>query len=149
VLMYEPSIRVPLIIYDPRVAPKQAGARPSEIALNIDLAPTMLALAGVEIPSAMQGKNLMPIVQGKSPSDWRSHFYYEHTYNTNPPRSPIAKVEGIRTERWKYTRYPDAVPVYEQLFDLESDPLEQHNLVAVSAHAEVLTKLRSRCLERE
>ena len=147
-LMYENSIRVPLIIYDPRVDSKQAGARPNEIALNIDLAPTMLALAGIEIPSAMQGKNLMPIVQGKSQPTWRSHFYYEHTYNTKPPRSPIAKVDGIRTERWKYTRYPDATPAFEQLFDLEADPLEQNNLVAVSAHAETLSKLRSQCDRR-
>ncbi len=147
-LMYENSIRVPLIIYDPRVDSKQAGARPNEIALNIDLAPTMLSLAGIEIPSAMQGKSLMPIVQGESPPDWRSCFYYEHTYNTKPPRSPIAKVEGIRTERWKYTRYPDTTPVFEQLFDLDADPLEQHNLAAVSTHAKVLNDLRSQCDSR-
>ena len=148
-LMYENSIRVPLIIHDPRVDPKQVGARRNEIALNIDLAPTMLALAGLKIPSAMQGKNLMPIVQGNPPSDWRKQFYYEHTYNTTPPREPIAKVKGIRTERWKYTRYPDATPAFEQLFDLDADPLEQNNLVAVSAHANILSQLRTHCDSRD
>ena len=146
-LMYENSIRVPLIIYDPRVDSKRAGARPGEIALNIDLAPTMLALAGLKIPAGMQGKSLMPVVRGES-TDWRSHFYYEHTYNTNPPRSPIAKVEGIRTERWKYTRYPDAEPLFEQLFDLEADPLEQTNLVTARAHAAILAQLRKDCDSR-
>ena len=144
--MYENSIRVPLIIYDPRVDSNRMGSRPSEIALNIDIAPTMLALAGIDIPSGMQGKNLMPLVQGEQ-IDWRSHFYYEHTYNTNPPRSPIAKVEGIRTEGWKYTRYPDADPVFEQLFELDTDPLEQNNLVGVNAHAKRLSELRIQCDE--
>ena len=146
-LMYENSIRVPLIIYDPRVDPKRAGSRSSEIALNIDLAPTMLALAGIEIPSTMQGANLMPIVRGEA-TDWRSRFYYEHTYNTRKPRAPIAKVEGIRTDRWKYSRYPETVPVFEQLFDLTSDPLEQTNLASSSAHADTLSKLRAQCDSR-
>ena len=143
-LMYENSIRVPLIIYDPRLDPKIAAGRRDEIALNIDLAPTMLALAGIEVPSGMQGRNLMPVVRGDS-TEWRSSFYYQHTYNTNPPRSPIAKTEGIRTKRWKYIRYPDEKPVFEQLFDLEADPLEQTNLALDQANIATLSELREEC----
>ncbi len=120
-LMYENSIRVPLIIFDPRVDPRAARGRRDEIALNIDLAPTMLSIAGLEVPASMQGRDLMPIVR-REPVAWRSHFYYQHNYNTNPPRSPIAKSEGIRDRRWKYIRYPENRPPFEQLFDLESGP---------------------------
>jgi hypothetical protein len=92
----------------------------------------------------MQGKNLMPIVK-REPNEWRSHYYYEHTYQTDPPRSPIPKTEGIRTTRWKYIRYPEVSPVYEQLFDLEMDPLEQINLASVADHEAQLKELREMC----
>ncbi len=143
-LMYENSIRVPMILYDPRVDKKLAGGRRNEMVLSIDLAPTMLALAGIIPPVSMQGKNLMPIVKRES-IEWRSHYYYEHTYQTDPPRSPIPKTEGIRTTRWKYIRYPEVNPVYEQLFDLEMDPLEQFNLASVAEHGERRQELRDMC----
>lgn len=143
-LMYENSIRVPLIIYDPRIDPSRATGRREQMALSIDLAPTMLALAGIEAPAAMQGKNLMPIVQ-QQPTQWRRSFYYQHVYNTNPPRSPIVKTEGIRTDRWKYIRYPETEPVFEQLFDLEADPLERTNLVSKAEYASQLADLRRQC----
>ena len=143
-LMYENSIRVPLIIYDPRVEANVRHQRRDEIALNIDLAKTMLSLAGIEPPAAMQGEDLMPIVRGQSPS-WRRHFYYEHVYNTNPPRAPIPVTEGIRTENWKYIRYPEASPLYEQLFDLRADPRETENLVGQEQYAERLEHLRTLC----
>ena len=112
--------------------------------LNIDLAPTMLALAGIETPASMQGKDMMPIVR-REPTLWRSHFFYQHTYNTEPPRSPIPVTEGIRTQRWKYIRYPEVSPVFEQLFDLKTDPLERTNLVSVAEHSEMLARLRTLC----
>ena len=127
--MYENSIRVPMIVYDPRIDSKVANGRRDDMVLSIDLAPTMLALAGVEIPAGMQGKNMMPLVK-QEPIDWRSQFYYQHTYQTAPPRSPIPNTEGVRTEDWKFVRYPDTEPVYEQLFDLRHDPLEQNNLAS-------------------
>ena len=143
-LMYENSIRVPLIIFDPRADPQAARGRRDEIALNIDLAPTMLSIAGLEAPASMQGRDLMPIVR-REPVAWRSHFYYQHHYNTNPPRSPIAKSEGIRDRRWKYIRYPEQQPPFEQLFDLESDPLERNNLAPLTEHVVKLAELRALC----
>ncbi len=143
-LMYENSIRVPMIIFDPRKAASGQRGRRNEMVLSIDLAPTMLAVAGVEIPATMQGQNLMALVNQES-VEWRSHFYYQHTYQTEPPRAPIPRTEGIRTERWKYIRYPDTVPVYEQLFDLNNDSLERNNLVADARYAERLTELRKKC----
>ena len=143
-LMYENSIRVPLIIYDPRADQGKSQGRRDQIALNIDLAPTILSLAGITPPEAMQGQNLMPLVHGEK-LPWRTSFFYEHTYDTNPPRSAIAQSEGIRTGRWKYIRYPKTTPIFEQLFDLENDPVEKVNLASDPRHADQLAKLRKQC----
>jgi arylsulfatase A-like enzyme len=145
-LMYEESIRVPLIIRDPRLPATVRGTRCDKMALSIDLAPTMLAMAGVPVPASMQGRDLTPLISGRA-VDWRKDWYYEHTYNTNPPRRPIAKCEGIREDAWKYTRYSETEPPYEQLFNLENDPRETRNLADDPAHAAALTRLRARCDE--
>jgi arylsulfatase A-like enzyme len=142
-LMYEESIRVPLIIRDPRLPKSRRGRRCEAMALSIDLAPTMLGLAGVSIPAAMQGRDLGPLVRGDDVA-WRDDWYYEHTY-ANPPVHRIPKTEGVRTKQWKYTRYTDFTPPYEQLFDLAADPQELKNLAGDAAHAETLTRLRARC----
>jgi len=144
-LMYEESIRVPLIIRDPRLPPSSRGRRCEAMALSIDLAPTMLGLAGVPVPAGMQGRDLRPLLRGEDVA-WRDDWYYEHTY-ANPPVHRIPKTEGVRTERWKYTRYTDFTPAYEQLFDLATDPRELQNLADDPVHAEMLKKLRVRCDE--
>lgn len=143
-IMYEDSIRVPLIVYDPRHPPRNKMERCEEMALSIDLAPTILDLAGVEIPATMQGKSLVPLVWGEA-KPWRSSWYYEHVYNTNPPRSPIVQTEGVRTKQWKYVRYPDVDPPYEQLFDLQADPPERVNLASLPVHSDRLHSFRSQC----
>jgi arylsulfatase A-like enzyme len=141
-LMYEESIRVPLVVRDPRLPAEIRGRRTSEMALGIDLAPTMLALGGVPAPESMQGRDLRPLVRGEAVA-WRDDWYYEHTY-AHPPQHPIPRTEGVQTERWKYTRYTDFDPPCEELFDLESDPGEEKNLAADPAHAGTLAGLRAR-----
>lgn len=145
-LMYDESIRVPLIVRDPRAPARLRGSVRPEMALNIDLAPAMLSLAGLPAGPGMQGRDLTPLLAGRN-VPWREDWFYEHTYNTRPPRLPIARTEGVRTTRWKYTRYPDAEPAYEQLFDLASDPVERHNLAGQPGHQRTLTALRRRCDE--
>jgi len=144
-LMYEESIRVPLIVWDPRLPPSRRGQRCEEMALSIDLAPTMLGLAGVPIPDTMQGRDLGPLVRGEGVT-WREDWYYEHTY-AHPPQHRIPKTEGVRTKQWKYTRYTDFTSPYEQLFDLAADPQELKNLAGDPAQAAVLDGLRKRCDE--
>ena len=144
-LMYEESIRIPLVIFDPRLSSGARGRRRDEMVLSIDLAPTMLALADTETPAAIQGRNLMPLVEGQSVA-WREDWYYEHTY-ANPPVHPIPKSEGVRTEHWKYVRYTDFEPPYEQLFHLQNDPLEEHDLARDPRHAGILNELQQRCDE--
>ncbi len=142
-IMYEESIRIPLIVHDPRLPQTLRGTRREQMVLNIDLAPTLLALGGAPIPACMQGRDVSPLLRSPSMA-WRSEWFYEHTYNTNPPRRPIAKSEGVRTDRWKYIRYTEPDPPYEQLFDLQCDRREESNLAGRAAHADVLAEMRVR-----
>ena len=145
-LMYEPSIRLPLIIYDPRQLKANKGKAVSELALNVDYGPTLLDLAGVEVPAAMQGRSLVPLLKGNR-ENWPEDFFCEHyfrpsglkTNENNIPRS-----EGLRTEHWKYVHYFDEQPTYEQLFDLEKDPHEIDNLARDPRYHEILEAMRRR-----
>ena len=119
-LMYENSLRVPLMVYDPQIS---SGRSLEQIALNIDVAPTVLDYAGIIIPEEVQGKSLKPFTQGDT-EDWRTEFLCEHLYEL----PYIPKSEGIRTEQWKYFRYIDH-PETEELYNLAEDPLELVNLI--------------------
>lgn len=132
------SIHVPLIVYDPRS--KNQGTVPTQMALNIDVAPTLLDLAGVEVPASMQGRSLTPLLSGKTPDDWRTDFFVEHLFD----HESIPKHEGVRGERFKYARYFEQTPVYEELYDLRADPMEIRNLVGNPDYRDVLSQLRER-----
>jgi arylsulfatase A-like enzyme len=121
-LMHEPSIRVPLMMRYPRRIP--AGTVRKETALDIDLAPTLLDLAGLSIPSHMQGKSLLPLARTSDPS-FRKEWYYEYYEWPNPEKVPPCR--GIRTERYKLIQYL-LEPQEFELYDLGSDPKETHNL---------------------
>ncbi|NLN94153.1 MAG: sulfatase [Candidatus Hydrogenedens sp.] len=139
---YESSIRVPLIIYDPRLSAARRSQRHDVLALNLDLAPTMLDLAGIPIPAGMQGQSLVPWLLGRHVS-WRSDFYYEHNFH----HPGIPKSEGIVSEEWKYLCYHEETPVYEELFNLKTDPHETRNLAGNPGSASVLHKMRERYTE--
>lgn len=140
--MYEEDIRVAMIVADPRVKPADGGRTSDAMVLSVDVAPTMLDAAGIERPAAMQGRSMLPMVRGdRPPSDWRTEYFYEHpTISKN--RIPAS--QGIRTTRWKYIRWTESVPLVEELFDLETDPLEQTNLVNAPNHAVTLAELRGK-----
>ena len=142
-LMYEPSIRVPLILYDPRAPQSQRGRRLEPMALTIDVAPTILSLASLSADPGMQGMSLMRLLDNPQ-APWREDWFYEHTYETNPKKPSIAKSEGVRTERWKYIRYLDMTPHVEELYDLQADPQELRNLAADPECRDVLEDLRKR-----
>jgi arylsulfatase A-like enzyme len=139
-LPYDLSIRVPLVVYDPRVEDRLRGSTPSLPILNVDLAPTLLDLAGVEVPATMQGRSLAPLLMGEAPADWRTDFFVEHLFD----HPEIPKHEGVRGERFKYARYFEQVPVYEELYDLLEDPLETRNLSGDPEYLEILEELRRR-----
>jgi arylsulfatase A-like enzyme len=140
---HEPSIRVPLVVFDPRLAESRRGSRCQAFTLSVDMAPTMLGLAGVEIPEVVQGKSLLPLIQGELPADWRKEIYYEHHFVAPPQWNMyIPRNEGIRTERWKYIQYVDSQPLFEELYDLEVDPDETTNLALLSDYADRLEQFR-------
>ncbi|HEY2933861.1 MAG TPA: sulfatase [Acidobacteriota bacterium] len=138
-LMYEPSIRVPLIVFDPTQPARSRGSRIKEMTLNIDFAPTFLDYAGVAVSPSMQGRSLRPLIGGRR-LRWRTDWFYEH--HTLPKIIPPS--EGVRTERWKYLRWMDVEPVAEELYDLRWDPQEEHNVAGTPGYEKVLTQLRNR-----
>jgi arylsulfatase A-like enzyme len=142
-LMYEESIRVPLIVCDPRLGAR-AGTTCDAMALNIDIAPTLLELAGLPAPTVMQGRSLVPLIRGETPNDWRADFFYEHHANHHLLKNPIPATEGVRGERWKYTQWMDTEPLVEELYDLKTDPEELTNLLSKPDAAPELKRLRER-----
>jgi arylsulfatase A-like enzyme len=138
-LMLEESIRVPLIVRDPRIPAQERVARQPGMALNIDIAPTVLSMAGVEPPERMQGRDLSPLLRLGAAGEWRQDWYYEH--NFQPPSGRIAVSTGVRTETHKYIRYGRGRE--EQLYDLIADPEELEDLSDSSAHAALLGQLRT------
>ncbi|MEM0925853.1 MAG: sulfatase-like hydrolase/transferase [Planctomycetota bacterium] len=140
---YEESLRVPLIVFDPRVDRSNRGQVVDEIALNLDLPSTFLDWADVDVPDRYQGRTLAPIVQGQTPSDWRTESFHEHF----AVRQRIPAFEGVRNERFKYVRYIDHGN-REFLHDLKNDPDELVNLADDPAHSQMLMEMRERTTAR-
>ncbi len=122
-LAYEESIRIPFIVrYPGRI--RDPGRRALQMALNIDLAPTLLELAGLTPPDTMQGRSLVPVLENAATSG-RSAWLYEH-FPVFP--IPIPGITAIRTEHFKYVEYQNNLRPRE-LFDLQADPREMTNLM--------------------
>jgi arylsulfatase A-like enzyme len=142
---YEPSVNTPFIIYDPR--PKaQKGKVLDDIVLNIDIAPTLLDLAGEEIPGVMDGRSMLPVIDGVV-KDWRTEFFFEHY--ASPPHVPgfLPRYYGVNTGKKKYARWENLGKVDEEYFDLEKDPLERTNLIGNPGYSEEIETLRSTTLK--
>ena len=137
-LMHDVSIRVPLIIYDPR-NPASGNIVQDQMVLNIDVAPTILDLAGIPIPERLQGKSLLPLVSGQK-AVWRNSIFCEHLMNE--PRIPNS--ECIRTNDWKFIRYP-IHPGYVELYNLKNDPWEEHNLAEKPGYKKLILKFNKQC----
>ena len=136
---YDESLRVPLIIADPRVEDQHKNKLSEAIALNLDFPATFLDWAGVDVPTRYQGHSLKPIVSSAKPADWRTESFHEHF----AVRHRIPAFEGLRNERFKYVRYIDD-DGYEFLHDLKSDPDELVNLAADPKHEDILKSMRQR-----
>ena len=120
---YEESIRVPLVVrFDP-VTAADAGATSSALALNIDIAPTIAAVAGV--PALTDGRSLLPLLGGDD-AGWRTRFLIEHMEGSNPVPTYCA----VRTERYLFARYATGE---RELYDLQADPFELTNVAIEDA----------------
>lgn len=140
---YEESVRVPLIIRDPRMPLARRGTTQSAMTLNVDLAPTILNATQQQVPKGMQGTDLAPLYLADQVSNWRDEFYYEHAIIRDKSFIPASEAL-IRTD-WKYIHWPDFD--VEQLFDLANDPAEENDLVDHEEHQGKLSELRSRFRE--
>jgi len=141
-LLYEESIRTPIIIRGPGIADARSGIKLDDLALNIDIAPTILDIAGIPIPSQMDGMSLYPALSGRDvPS--RSDFFMEHV-GVIDVDNPIPDSRGVRSDEWKYIRYVNAEPEVEEMYHIKVDPLESHNLADDVNYIEIKKQLRQR-----
>jgi lysophospholipase L1-like esterase len=134
---YDESLHVPLVIKDPRA---RHVAVASELVLNLDIAPTILDLAGIEPDPGAQGRSLLPLVRNESPEGWREGFFCEHLMR----HDAIPRWQGYRSSRYKYAFYFDDSGRAEFLHDLVADPDELVNLAPSREHREVLRSMRAR-----
>jgi arylsulfatase len=140
---YEESIRVPLIVHDPRLPLKAGNIVNDEFVLNIDVAPAIVTAAGQPVPQIMQGTDFSKLYLSKKTEKWRKDFYYEHPFVTNEKRIPSS--EALVTHDEKYIWWP--FYKFEEYFDLKKDPFEKHNGILDSVNKEKIQILKKRFAE--
>lgn len=124
-LAYEEAIRIPMLVRYPPLIP--AGTKPGQMVLSIDLAPTLLEIAG-ELPGThLQGNSWVPLFQEKDVT-WRKSILVEYYSDTVFPRILKMGYKAVRDQRYKYIHYVD-LPGLHELYDLEKDPYELHNII--------------------
>jgi arylsulfatase A-like enzyme len=145
-LAYEESIRVPLFIRYPRLI--KPGTEINAFTINTDHAPTMLELAGVNVPADMHGRSLAALLKDPQhiPADWPKSLLFEYYSDTVMPRIVKMGYKAVRTEKWKFIQYADLQGM-DELYDLEHDPYELTNLInqprAATALANVKRELQA------
>jgi N-acetylglucosamine-6-sulfatase len=140
---FEESIRVPMLAYAPGLI--EPGTKVAQMVQNIDIAPTLLEAAGVQLPKApgMDGRSFLSLLRGESVK-WRDHILYEYYWEWNFPATPT--VFAIRTERFKYIFY-QGVWDYDGFYDLQTDPHERHNLIDVPAYSEQIEAMKKQLFD--
>ncbi|HUV66062.1 MAG TPA: sulfatase/phosphatase domain-containing protein, partial [Sedimentisphaerales bacterium] len=129
-------MRIPLIMRYPNLV--RSAVICTDLVLNIDLAPTLLELAGVQIPGTMQGQSWLGALQGRP---GRESFLYEY-FQENGDRFKRPAVLAVRTKRWKYVTYPLDSSLISELYDLQADPEELNNLIDDPGYAGTLSELK-------
>lgn len=159
-LLYEESMKQPLIVFDGRTPESERGRREDAMISSVDIAPTILSIAGLQPPASMQGHDCSKVLnQTQDDSQWQQSVFMENLFLVSLYRARKKKnadeinqaaiaqnksyrCRGVRTKRWKYFVYYEHTPQIEELYDLESDPLEQNNLIEDAKFADTLTNLR-------
>jgi len=140
-LAYEEGMRIPLLVRHPGSTMK--GHLIDELALTIDLAPTVLDICNVQSGTTFDGHSLAPLLRGEDPGEWRNSFVAEYNTDTVFPRVYQMGYQAIRTEQWKLIRYKDLEGM-DELYHLLEDPYEMNNLIDSPEAAETLAKLTSK-----
>jgi N-acetylglucosamine-6-sulfatase len=143
-LAYEETIRIPLLMRYPRRI--KAGTTVDPFALSVDLAPTLLELADVEVPQDMQGRSLLPLLKGDE-AGWRTSFLIEYFSDTVFPRVHKMGYQAVRTERWKYIHYGELERM-DELYDLKADPYEMKNLIEEPGAQDALKEIKAELARR-
>ncbi len=137
--MFEESYRTPLLIQWPGVI--KPGSVNNDMVSNIDLPETLLEMAGVKVPSDMQGRSMVPVLKGKTPSNWRKEHYYH--YYEYPGSHMVKRHYGMSTERYKLMHYYYDIDEWE-MYDLKTDPQEMKNVYDDPSYASVRKNLHKR-----
>lgn len=140
---HQESIRVPLIVRDPRMPAEKRGGTNDDFTLNVDLAPTILGATGVKAPATMQGRDIAPLYLAAEKPAWREEFYYEFSLGNRPDHIPAS--EALVRKDWKYFYWSHYK--VEQLFHIAADPFEETDLAKDPAHAARLAEMRARLAE--
>jgi arylsulfatase A-like enzyme len=166
-ILYEEAMKMPLIVFDGRASKEERGRREAALVSSTDLAPTMLALAGLDIPQRMKGRDLSKVLSGQQDlSQWRDAVLLENFFLQEIHSAGVKKhadipglndeivannrsyrSRGVRTDRYKYFKYFEHDPVIEELYDLKVDPHEQNNLASDARYVEILSRLRDKTRE--
>ncbi|MCG9792839.1 sulfatase-like hydrolase/transferase [Flavobacterium algicola] len=159
-ILYEESVKAPLIVYDGRVPADKRQRREDALISSVDMASTIVSLAGLKIPASMQGLDITKVLnQTQDQSKWRDAVFMEDLFladmygarykeNVDEINKELIianksyRSRGIRTDRWKYIVYYEHTPRIEELYDVDADPLEQNNLVTNTNNQKILKKLR-------
>ncbi len=137
--MYEESFRTPLVMMLPDRFQRRGDIE--QMVQNIDYAPTFLELAGVEVPADIQGRSLVPLLENRVPDDWRNTLYYH--YYEYPAEHAVKRHYGVRDDRYKLIHYYNDIDAWE-LFDLQTDPYEMHNLYGAPGMEKVTESMKAK-----
>ncbi len=135
---YEESVKVPLLVRCPELF--EGGKTPMAMVQNIDIAPTILAEAGIDTPDTMPGTSFIPILTGEAGAAPRKEIFYEYFWEYDFPMTPT--VFGMRTDKYKYIRY-QGIWDRNELYDLENDPEEMYNLISDPDKQEIAKSMAS------
>jgi len=135
--MYEESLRTPMLIRWPGVI--KPGSRNGDIVSPIDFAGTFCEVAGIDVPTDLHGRSLVPVLQGKTPKDWRKSFYYH--YYEYPGWHYVRRHYGVADGRYKLIHFYEKDVNQWELFDLKSDPSEMKSVYGQPGMAKVQKRL--------
>ncbi len=160
-MLYEESVRAPLIVYSPYFEESQRNTTREELVVGQDIPATILAMCGLSVPSSYQGVSMLPLInnpQSTIDPNWRKSVFLENLFTDQGyPRQ-----DAVRSKNYKYIRYyskdndrnqylPNGIegeqPIYEQLFDLAADPEEHNNVADSPKYRQILDEHRAQCIE--
>ena len=136
---YEASMRVPLLGVCPKLW--KPGTKLDQVVANIDIAPTILEAAGLQTPEHMDGRSYLKLAAGQmDASEWRQNLLYEYYWEYNFPHTPTTL--ALRTQRYKFIQYHGIWDI-DELYDLQEDPEEKHNLIFRPEHRQRINRMRA------